>query len=292
MKKGFTFLALSVFVAAIAQFMFAQEGGLAVPKVVEVGSAFSISTGGSGKATLYLVSPAGVFRRSAQPGEPLAFRSGEVINAGHYVALLVGESSTLEAEFDVVARTPTGLSFLAKPSRLAVSQTAGISGVAYVFDSFHNLVLSSLPVTFRLSGIAAPPQAETVSTRNGVAWIRMNSSPKAGLAEFDAVAGTLSEKRVVQLIPGDPCSLQMDARRSGSQMLLQTQPVRDCSGNAVPDGTSVTFTETRKGHTAASVDVPLKHDIAQTELPAYDGAVLSVATGVVMGNEIRVGETR
>jgi hypothetical protein len=38
------------------------------------------------------------------------------------------------------------------------------------------------------------------------------------------------------------------------------------------------------------VDVPLKHDIAQTELPAYDGAVLSVATGVVMGNEIRVGE--
>jgi hypothetical protein len=173
---------------------------------------------------------------------------------------------------------------------LAVSQSAGISGVVYVFDAFHNLVLDSLPVTFRMSAGAAPLQAETVSTKNGVAWVRMDSSPKAGAAQFNAVLGDVSEKRIVQLIPGDPCSLRMDARRSGSNMILQTEPVRDCSGNAVPDGTSITFTETRDGRAAASVDVPLKHDIAQTELPAYDGAVLSVATGVVMGNEIRVGE--
>ena len=62
--------------------------------------------------------------------------------------------------------------------------------------------------------------------------------------------------------------------------------MRDCSGNAVPDGTIVTFTETYNG-SQATVDVPLKRGIARIEMPAYNGATISVATGVVMGNEIR-----
>jgi hypothetical protein len=37
------------------------------------------------------------------------------------------------------------------------------------------------------------------------------------------------------------------------------------------------------------VDVPLKRGIAQAELPAYNGAKISAATGVVLGNEIRWG---
>ena len=60
----------------------------------------------------------------------------------------------------------------------------------------------------------------------------------------------------------------------------------DCNGNAVPDGTIVTFTEMYAGR-QATVDVPLKRGIARTELPAFGGAVISVAAGVVMGNEIR-----
>jgi hypothetical protein len=40
------------------------------------------------------------------------------------------------------------------------------------------------------------------------------------------------------------------------------------------------------------VDVPLKRDVARTEMPARDGAVISVATGVVMGNEIHLGDSR
>jgi hypothetical protein len=287
MKKSLTFCALGVFVATM-QFAFAQAS-LQLPKVMEAGSELSVPTPASGKAELYLVSPAGVFHRTAQNGEPIVFRTGEITSAGHYVALLVAESSTQEGQFDVVPRPPADLSFLAKPSRLPVNQNAGISGVVYVFDAFHNLVLAPLPVTFRLAGGAAPAQAENATTHNGVAWVRMNSTAKAGIAEFDAVVGDIQQKRIVQLVPSDPCSLRMDARRSGSQLILQTQPVRDCSGNAVPDGTSITFTETRNGRPAASVEVPLKHDMAQTQLPAYDGAVLSVATGVVMGNEIRVG---
>jgi hypothetical protein len=77
----------------------------------------------------------------------------------------------------------------------------------------------------------------------------------------------------------------MSARPSGQKIALETEPVRDCSGNAVPDGTVVTFTETYDG-SEATVDVPLKRGVARTEMPAYKGAVISVATGVVMGNEI------
>jgi hypothetical protein len=64
--------------------------------------------------------------------------------------------------------------------------------------------------------------------------------------------------------------------------------LRDCSGNAVPDGTVVTFTEMYDGG-QSTVDVPLKRGIAQTELPAHDGAKISAATGVVLGNEIHWG---
>src|SRR5262249_46964990 len=117
----------------------------------------------------------------------------------------------------------------------------------------------------------------------------MNSAPKEGAAQFVARVGRASGTHVIQQVPGDPCSLRMTARPSGQRITLQTEPVRDCSGNAVPDGTIVTFTEAYNGH-EATVDVPLKRGIAQTEMPAHDGAKISVAAGVVMGNEILWGK--
>jgi hypothetical protein len=81
----------------------------------------------------------------------------------------------------------------------------------------------------------------------------------------------------------------MSAHPSGARLLLETEPVRDCGGNAVPDGTIVTFKETYSGG-EATVDVPVKRGIARAEMPAYNGARISVATGVVMGNEIRWGK--
>jgi hypothetical protein len=78
----------------------------------------------------------------------------------------------------------------------------------------------------------------------------------------------------------------MSAQKVGDKLNLVTEPLRDCGGNAVSDGTIVTFTETWDGG-QTTVDVPLKRDIAQAEVPAHMGARLSVATGVVMGNEIR-----
>jgi hypothetical protein len=281
----------------------AQAGALGVPRTVEAGSAFSIPTSGSGKAVLYITGPAQVLRRDVQLGETISFSPGDLHNAGHYVALLVGESSTESGVFDVVASHPASLSFLAKPSRLPVDLPNGISGVVYVFDTYRNLVVQPSEVSFQLAGVAGAGQARTVTTRDGVAWTKLNSASKEGAAQFVARDGGVSAMRMIQQVPGDPCRLQMNARLSSQQLsgqkqtqnqqkqtqqrlTLETAPVRDCSGNAVPDGTIVTFKEIYK-EGEATVDVPIKRGVARTEMPAYPGATISVATGVVMGNEIR-----
>ena len=296
MKHRITFalvVLLGLIMARGIQLAAADSEALQVPKVVEAGSALSIPTHAAGKAVLYMVSPAQVLRRNVEPGETVVIEPGDLHNAGHYLALLVSPGATDKAEFDVVAAgQPASVNFLAKPSRLPVSRPDGISGVAYIFDVFRNLVLEPMPVSFQLSDSAGGTQTRSVTTHNGVAWAKMNSAPKAGAAQFQVSVGSVAEKRVVQQVPGDPCNLRMSGQRSGQRMILETAPVRDCSGNPVSDGTIVTFTQTYNGRSAATVDVPLKRDVARTEMPALDGAVISVATGVVLGNEIRVGERR
>ena len=110
----------------------------------------------------------------------------------------------------------------------------------------------------------------------------MNSAAKEGMRKFLARVDGVSSTRVIEEVPGDPCGLTMSAQPDGQKVELQTAPVRDCSGNAVPDGTIVTFTETYDG-TQSTVDVPLKQGIARVEMPAYNGARISVASGVVAG---------
>ncbi len=197
-------------------------------------------------------------------------------------------SSTQSTQFDVVAsHQPATLSFLAKPSRLSVNRSEGISGVVYVFDAFRNLVLQQESVSFELSDSTGRAQSRSATTRDGVAWVKMNSAAKAGPAQFQVAAGNVQEKRVIQQVPGDPCAIRMTARGASQKerVALETEPVRDCNGNPVPDGTIVTFTETYRGG-QSTVDVPLKRGVARTVMPARNGAVISVAAGVVMGNEI------
>ena len=260
-----------------------------LPKQVEAGSALSIQTAGSGKAVLYIVGVGQVLRQEVQLGETASFAAGDLHNAGHYVAVLVGDS-TADGAFDVTpASQVSNVSFLAKPSRLPVNLRAGISGAVYVFDAYWNLITTPTPVSFQLSGASGVTQTRTVVTRDGNAWTQMDSAAKEGAAEFVARVGDTSSTRVIQQVPGDPCGLRMSARASGQRIELQTDPLRDCSGNAVPDGTIVTFTEVYDGR-QSTVDVPLKHGIAQAELPAYNGAKISAATGVVLGNEIHWGK--
>jgi hypothetical protein len=303
MKPRFQSLLAGLLLSAIPLAV-AQSGAMNLPRTVEAGSAFSIPTSGSGKAVLYIVGPGQLVKRNVQLGEGISFAAGDLHNAGHYIAVLVGESPTENGAFDVVAAQPGSLSFLAKPSRLPVGLQDGISGVVYVFDTFRNLVVAPTQVSFQLSGVGGAGQARTVSTRDGVAWTKMPSATKEGAAQFVARDGSVSATRVIQQVPGDPCQLRMNARLSdqklsdqkrggqkptGPRLMLETEPVRDCGGNAVPDGTIVTFKETYQDG-EATVDVPIKRGIARTEMPAYSGATISVATGVVLGNEIHWGK--
>jgi hypothetical protein len=287
MKLRLTFVpALWSVVAAVA-FSSAQAAPLDFPKSIPAGDAFSVPTSGSGKAVLYVVGPGQALRYEVKLGDNILFPVGEFHNAGHYTAFLVGPSSTQTADFDVTPLAqPSILSFLAKPSRLPVDLHGGVSGVVYVFDAYRNLILAPTEVLFELSEIDGAKQARTVATHNGVAWVRLDSAPNAGAAQFLAQVGDVAEKRVVQEVSGEPCNLHMSARKSGVRVEVETDPLRDCKGNPVPDGTIVTFVERNNG-TESTVDVPLKHGVARTDLPANDGATISVATGVVMGNEIR-----
>jgi hypothetical protein len=268
----------------------AQGASMNAPKQVEAGSAFSIQTTGSGKAVLYIIGLGQVLRQEVQLGDAASFATGVLHNAGHYLVVLAGESSTDNGTLDVLpASRVANLSFLAKPSRLPVSLHDGISGAAHVFDASQNLIPTPTSVTFQLSVSSGVAQTRTAMTSEGRAWTQMDSAAKEGAAHFTARAGDISSTRIIQQVPGDPCGLRMSARPSGQKIELTTDPLRDCSGNAVPDGTVVTFTETHDG-SQTTVDVPLKRGIAQAELPAYNGAKISAATGVVLGNEIRWGK--
>jgi hypothetical protein len=259
---------------------------MTVPKVVEAGSAFSIQTSGSGSGVLYIIGPDQVLKQTVQLGTTATFAAGALYNAGHYLAVLGGGSEAATAALDVSpAAEVSKLSFLARPSRLQVSLRDGITGAAYVFDVYRNLVTKPEPVSFELSSPSGASQKHDVLTRNGAAWTAMDSTAQQGSDKFIARIGDVSTTRIVAQVPGDPCSLKMSARPDGQQLQLVTEPVRDCNGNAVPDGTIVTFTENFHGG-QSTVDVPLKRGIAEAQLPIHTGSTITVASGVVMGNQI------
>jgi hypothetical protein len=263
-----------------------------LPPQVTAGNSFSIAATGSGPASLYIVGPAQTLKRDIQLGAPFSIPAGVLYNAGHYVVVLTGSSGTDSAELDVVpADTPATLGFLAKPSRLPVGLHDGISGTVYVFDAYHNLITTPMPASLNLMSSSGSDQSRTVQTRDGLAWANMDSAPREGVAQFTARVGAATSTRIVQQVPGDPCSISISARPDGNKLQVQTAPVKDCSGNPIPDGTIVTFTETTD-KTQTTVDVPLKQGVASVTMPAYPGSKISAASGVVAGNEIRWGGSK
>jgi len=259
---------------------------MTLPNVVEAGNGFSIQSAGNGRATLYIVGPGEALKREIQLGETTSFLPSTLPNAGHYLAVLVSASSRETGEFDVIATTkPANLSFLARPSRLPVSLHEGITGAVYVFDSYQNLIATPTPVSFELSAPSGTVQKRAVISSNGAAWTTMDSTAEQGVDRFAARVGDVSSMRIVAQVPGDPCGLKMNAERVGQQVKLITDPLRDCNGNAIPDGTVVTFSESYKG-AQSTVDEPLKHGVAEVTMQVHPGARLTVASGVVVGNQI------
>ncbi len=289
MKRGLISLVTCVFLAGV-QTATSQDQTLRLPGSIEAGSAFSIEIPGGGEATLYIIGPGQVLKREVKAGGTVQFAARSVYNAGHYVVLLAQGSGTTAGSLDVTpASVPDKLSFLANPSRLPVGVRHGISGAVYVFDSYGNLITAPTPVSFELATPNGSVQKDNATTSFGKAWTEMDSTSQQGTGKFTAQVGDVTSERVIRQVPGDPCTLKMKAQQSGKQLELQTDPVRDCSGNAVPDGTIVTFTETYPGG-HSTVDVPLKRGIAEVKMPIHNGATITVASGVVLGNQIGWGK--
>ena len=260
------------------------------PATIEAGQAFSIPAAGSGNATFFLIAPDHVLKRTVNLGNGLQIQSSDVRTAGQYQMIICQRSCT-SSTFSVHAAQPAHLSFFLHPSRVPVSSHDAIDATVFVFDRDFNLVLSPATVDFRLATAAGDAQSLRASSQNGVAWIRLNSSPREGQLRVTAVLGTISEPRVIQQVAAEACTLRMKAVETGKFVDLSTDPVRDCSGNPLPDGTIVSFTKLDAAG-KSTVDTPIKKSVAQTRFSVAGPGTVSVACGVVLGNEISLRGAR
>lgn len=276
-------LVLIIFMATLA-----RAAELHPPAQITAGSAFSIPSNGSGEATFYLIGPSHVLKRNVKLGNAIAVDGEDVQTSGRYLAIACGSDGCSDASFYVMAGEPDRLSFLLHPSRVPVSRGDAINATAFVFDKFRNLVLRPVTVDFHVTPKTGAPFTKTVKSNRGVAWMRMASTPKEGPVKVTAGVSSAAEPRIIQQVASDACNLRIKATRTAKGVLVETDPVRDCSGNAIPDGTVVSFTAI-DSNGKTTVDAPIKKGIARTELPLRGGARISVASGVVIGNEVTVG---
>ena len=254
------------------------------PATVEAGHAFSIPTEGAGQSTFYLIGPDHVVKRSVSLGSDLQIQSSDVRAVGLYQVILCDLSCT-SASFQVTAAEPAHLSFFLHPSRVPVSTPNSIDSTAFVFDQYFNLVLKPALLNFQITPASGNGFSRPTSTRNGVAWMRLDSTMHEGAVQVTAVLGNVKEPRVIQQVAAEGCGLRMKAATSGNTVILETDPVRDCSGNALPDGTLVSFTKIDNAG-KSTVDTPIKKGVARTQFSLHGPAEITVACGVVLGNEV------
>ena len=259
----------------------AHAADVSAPAHAVAGSKISLPTGGSGSATLYVFGPATAIKKDVQLGNEVDLTLN---HAGRYTAIVNGGAVT----FDVAPAPATDVAFLARPSRVPVDRKDVIAGTVFIFDSNHNLVTTPTPVKFDLTVAGGQPQARNVESKSGIAYIKLDSGRKAGPAQFVATVGQTSVRRVVTETASDPCNLRIHAKPEKDGLLVETDPVKDCAGNPVPDGTIVTIMATSP-QGRSTVDARVKKGVATAQLPPMQNATLSVAAGVVVGNEIHVG---
>jgi hypothetical protein len=279
-----TNLCLAMFCVAIAT---ALASDLQVPAQVTAGTAFSIPASGSGEGTFYLVGQGSVVKRKVALGTGIKVAGDEVRSAGRYTAVVCNGDGCSGNSFYVVAADPAKVSFLLHPSRVPVTAVNAINATAFVFDRYHNPVLRPVTVDFHVVPKTGPAFTKSVKSVQGVAWMQMSPTPKEGPVQVTAAVGGAGEPRIIQQVASEACNLRIRARRTAKGIEVETDPVKDCRGNAVPDGTVVSFTALdNNGKT--TVDAPIKKGVARTELPITGNATISVASGVVIGNEIRL----
>ena len=197
-------MSLSCMLAALS----ARAGELRLPGSAVAGQRLTIATSGDGEATVYLVGPSQVLKRQIRLGGEIQIKAEELRSAGRWVAILREGGNSSSQVFFVQPGPAENLSFLARPSRVPVARAGAISGIAFVFDQYENLVLQPTPVKFSLS-VEGTGASQSVTSKNGVAWISSSSARKAGAAQFVAATNDVSVRRVVQQVASDPCNLRM-----------------------------------------------------------------------------------
>lgn len=277
-----------ILVLAFSGVALAQDGSLRVPSQAVAGTPAAIGTTGSGNGTFYLVGPGVSIKRDIELGKDVTLTPKELQTAGRYVAVVCSGSCS-SAGFFVAPAKAVDLAFIVHPSRVPVAENEAISGVALTLDENRNLVRSPSIVQFQLSAKGANESSHSAQTHDGIAWFRTNSGKSAGPLQISAsLSSDVNTRRVVQQVASTPCNLRIKGQRTPKGILVETEPVRDCSGNPVPDGTVVTFTA-KDGNQTSSVDAPVKKDIASATILAKGPVVISAASGVAMGNELRLG---
>jgi len=267
---------------------YCQNAELHAPSGAIAGTQASIGTTGSGSATFYLQGPSTSAKRKVELGQDIPLTPKELQSAGRYIAVVCSDSCS-SATFFVSPAKPSSLAFLVHPSRAPVAHNDVVSGVALPFDEFHNLVLEPVPIQFQLTAKSGSPTTHGTPTHGGIAWFRTSSGNSAGPLQVVASINEITAKRVVQQVASEACRLRIKGQRTPKGIVVETEPVRDCSGNPVPDGTIVTFTA-KSGNQISFVDAPVKQDVARATMTAKGPVVLSAASGVAMGNEIRIGD--
>jgi hypothetical protein len=280
---------LCVFVTFLVGTGSALASDLRLPDKVFAGEDAAIQTSGNGNATLYVVGPGTAIKRGIKLGDVVQLKSEELRKAGYYQVVVKTGDGDSSKQLYVAPAAAEKINFLARPSRVPVGQPKVIAGTAFVFDQYDNLVVAPTPVTFNLSVPGAVIKVEHTTTKEGVAYLQTGSGTKAGPGQFIVTVGNNSVRRVVEETAADPCDLRFKVHEEKEGLIAETDPVRDCSGNAVPDGTIVTFISTEPGKGRSTVDARIKKGTARAVLPPVPGATISVASGVVLGNEVRWG---
>jgi hypothetical protein len=285
MRLAFNFW-LSVALGTLSASISAAQD-LRVPSAATAGEGATISTTGGGKATFYLVGPGVSNKSEVALGNEISVRGQELRDAGQYFAILCSDSCHGTSFYVTPAKTAS-LAFLVHPSRVPVAASDAVSGVTLAFDQFGNLNLDPGTINFQLSTGKTSLLSRSVTAHDGVAWFRTTSGKSAGPLLVEASIGELSARRNVQEVASEPCNLRISGQRTKDGLVLQTEPVHDCAGNPVPDGTIVSFTATDASG-RSTVDAPIKRGVARAEIAASGPVVVSVASGVAMGNELRIG---
>lgn len=280
-----------VIAAALTGSAFSQIPEPHVPSSVTAGNPVAISTSGRGSATLYLLGPSRAVKRTIELGREQQMTGADIDVSGTYQVVVCNSDGCGNARLQVHPAAPARVDFFLHPSRVPVSTSGAISATAIVFDRYQNIVLDPTKVDFRLTPPDGPSSTRSVPTVRGIAWFSLDSRPKQGKLEVVASLDGTSEPRVIQQVASEACGLRMTATPSGNSLMLQTDPVRDCAGNPLPDGTIVSFTKSDSAGTS-TVDTPIKKDRAVAKFQVSGPSRISVACGAVVGNEISTGGTR